>query len=309
MGLARTALLWVSENQTLRRRLPRMAFIQRAVRRFMPGEELDDALEAAKELRTASIKTILTHLGENITQAAEAEAVRDHYVDALRRIAAAGLDSYLSVKLTQLGLDLSEEFCLGNLSSIIERARESDNMVWIDMEQSRYTDRTISLFRKARARFPNVGLCLQAYLFRTESDLRDLLPLNPAIRLVKGAYAEPADVAFPAKSDVDENYAKLAELLLVHAKEHPALVGIGTHDTALIRRSVKAASGLGLSRNDFEFQLLYGIRTEEQVRLASEGYRVRALISYGSFWFPWYVRRLAERPANVSFVLKSLVSR
>src|SRR5258706_2541890 len=287
MGLARSALLWVSDNQTLRQRLPRFGFVRRAVRRFMPGEELSDALGAAGELKANSINTILTRLGENITGAAEAEEVRDHYLGALPRIKAGGLDAYLSVKLTQLGLDLSEEFCLKNLSSIIERAREMGNMVWIDMEQSKYVDRTISIFKQARSMFPNVGLCLQAYLYRTEKDLNDLLPVQPAIRLVKGAYAEPADVAYPKKSDVDANYQKLAGLLLSSAKKNRALVGIATHDPALIRYSAQKASEEGLSKSEYEYQLLYGIRIDEKLLLAREGYRVRSLISYGTFWFPW----------------------
>jgi proline dehydrogenase len=309
MGLARSALLWVSDNQTLRKRLPRFGFVRRAVRRFMPGEELQDALRAAEELRPKSINTILTHLGENITEAAEADQVRDHYLGALRRIKDAGVDAYLSVKLTQLGLDLNEEFCIRNLSSIIECAAEFRNMVWIDMEQSKYVDRTISVFRDVRGRYSNVGLCLQAYLYRTEKDLNDLLPLKPAIRLVKGAYAEPADVAYPRKSDVDANYQRLAGSLLASAKKTGALVGIGTHDPELIRFAAQKGSEEGLSRNEYEYQLLYGIRTEEQLRLAQEGFRIRSLISYGSFWFPWYVRRLAERPANVWFVVKSMAAR
>jgi proline dehydrogenase len=293
----------------LREALPRYAFIRRAVKRFMPGEELDDALGAAEELRSKSIKAILTHLGENITQAEEAAHVRDHYIEALGRIGERGLDAYLSVKLTQLGLDLSEEFCLENIRSIIERAAQVNNMVWIDMEQSHYVDRTLSVFRKAREGAPNVGVCLQAYLYRTEKDLRDLLPLDPAIRLVKGAYAEPSSVAYPRKSDVDSNYANLTDILLENAVKRRTLAGIATHDPALIRRAGSRASEMGLSKSAFEYQLLYGIRTEEQFRLAAEGYRVRSLISYGSFWFPWYVRRLAERPANVTFVLKSLLSK
>ncbi|HEY6191926.1 MAG TPA: proline dehydrogenase family protein [Bacteroidota bacterium] len=307
MGLARSALLWVSDNQTLRQRLPRYGFVRRAVRRFMPGEELADALRAAGELKSSSINTILTRLGENITEPAEAEEVRDHYLDALPRIKEGGLDAYLSVKLTQLGLDLSEEFCLKNLTSIIERADALGNMVWIDMEQSKYVDRTISVFKHARSRFSNVGLCLQAYLYRTEKDLDGLLPLRPAIRLVKGAYAEPADAAYPKKSDVDANYQKLAGSLLASAKNNGGLVGIATHDPALIRYAAEKASEEGLSKSGYEYQLLYGIRTEEQLRLAREGYRVRSLISYGTFWFPWYVRRLAERPANVWFVVKSMM--
>ena len=275
----------------------------------MPGEELADALGAAGRLKETGIQTILTHLGENIYQAAEAEQVRDHYIHALGEISSGGFDIHLSVKLTQLGLDQGEELCLRNLNLIIETAAKHKNLVWIDMEQSRYVDRTISVYKKARSSFPNVGLCLQAYLYRTENDLQGLLPLGPAIRLVKGAYAEPADVAYKRKSDVDANYIRLAATLLAHAKKESTRVGIATHDPRLIRWVIQKAFDEGLSRDRYEFQLLYGIRTEDQRHLASQGHRIRVLISYGTFWFPWYVRRLAERPANVLFVLKNLMIR
>ncbi len=309
MGLARNALLWVSDNTKLRRTLPRYAFIRRAVRRFMPGEELADALGAAGRLREGGINTVLTHLGENISQEAEAEQVRDHYIHALVEISSRGFDTHLSVKLTQLGIDQSEELCQRNLNLILESAGKHKNMVWIDMEQSRYVDRTISVYRKARAGFSNVGLCLQAYLYRTESDLQNLLPLAPAIRLVKGAYAEPADTAYQRKSDVDRNYIRLVASLLAHAKGQGVRVGIATHDPSIIGWVIRKASEEGLSRDSYEFQLLYGIRTEDQRTLAGQGHRVRVLISYGTFWFPWYVRRLAERPANVLFVLRNLLIR
>lgn len=309
MGLARSALLWVSENRTLRQTLPNYKFIRRAVSRFMPGEQLADAISAAKELKKQAIDTIFTHLGENIADEQEARRVTDHYLDVLEQIKGSGLDAYVSVKLTQLGLDLNEEICLKNLLAIVERAEKLNNMVWVDMEQSQYVDRTIALYKKALKGYPNVGLCVQAYLRRTRRDLEGLIPLAPAIRLVKGAYKEPAAIAFPKKADVNENFFELAKMLLGGVKIHRVRVGIATHDRTLIQRLEREAEVLGLEKTDYEFQLLYGIQTEEQLRLARSGSRVRSLISYGTFWFPWYIRRLAERPANVWFVGKNVLFR
>lgn len=306
MGLARNAFLWVSENRKLRSSLPRYPFIRRAVTRFMPGETLQEALQAADVLQQKGINTILTQLGENISDPLEADNVAEHYRNALETIHQRNADAYISVKLTQLGLDLSEELCYKNTASLAESAAKRSNWLWIDMEQSHYVDRTLSMYKQLRKDFSNVGVCLQAYLYRTPRDLEDLIPISPAIRLVKGAYAEPKTVAFPKKSDVDASYLKLARKLLSHARTDHVTVGIATHDRKLIAQIQKDAEAANLSRTDYEFQLLYGIRTAEQMRLASEGYRIRVLISYGSYWFPWYVRRLAERPANVLFVLKNL---
>jgi len=309
MALARNALLWVSENRKLRETLPRYQFIRRAVSRFMPGEQLSDALRAAQTLKEKGITAILTHLGENITEASEARGVADHYLEVLERVHEHGLDSYISVKLTQLGLDLSEEMCRENLSVIIDRARAFDFWVWIDMEQSPYVDRTLAIYREARSRYRKVGVCLQSYLYRTGKDLQSLLPLSPAIRLVKGAYKEPSSLAYRKKRDVDANYFRLARLLLEGIRDKGVTLGIATHDRVLIEKVQTEANRLGLSKADYEFQLLYGIQTETQFRLAREGYRVRVLISYGTYWFPWYVRRLAERPANVFFAIKNIWSR
>lgn len=306
MGLARSALLWISENRNLRQSLPEYKFVRRAVTRFMPGEELSDAIRAAQSLSQESINTIFTHLGENVSAEDEARSVAAHYVDMLRQISAVKLDTYVSLKLTQLGLDLNEDLCYENLHTIVAESDRRGNWVWIDMEQSRYVDRTLAIYRRIRSEFQKVGVCLQAYLYRSEKDLQDLLPLAPGIRLVKGAYKEPPTVAFPRKADVDANYFALAKAMLEHASGG-CFTAIGTHDTALISRIQWEAQRVGLSRDQYEFQLLYGIKTEEQRRLAAGGYRIRCLISYGSYWFPWYVRRLAERPANVTFVLKHLL--
>lgn len=191
---------------------------------------------------------------------------------------------------------------------IIQRAKESGNMVWIDMENSPYVDRTLGLFKQLRKKYDNVGVCVQSYLVRTDADLTGLLPLAASIRLVKGAYAEPAGVVFPTKHETDESFFQIAVKLLQAARTNGAKVGIGTHDIALVQRIQSAAAAEGMSRDLFEVQMLYGIKREEQLRLAREGFHARVLISYGSYWFPWYMRRLAERPANVLFVLKNLFS-
>lgn len=307
MGLARNALLWISENRNLRQALPRYAFIRRAVSRFMPGEELTDALKAAELLRPQSINTVFTHLGENVTDENEARRDAQDYIDALRQIQRRGLDTHVSVKLTHLGLDLNEKACVDNLVAIVSEAKAVGNMVWIDMEQSHYVDRTLDIYKQVRKEFANAGLCLQAYLYRTEKDLEGLLQYSPAIRFVKGAYKEPHTIAFKKKSDVDVNFFKLTTMLMQHVKTGSKVV-VGTHDTRLIQSLQAKAAQLGLSKREYEFHLLFGIQSNEQVRLAREGYSVRVLISYGSFWFPWYVRRLAERPANVWFVVRKLFS-
>lgn len=307
MSLARNSLLWISENQKLRQALPRYKFIRRAVSRFMPGENLEDAIAAADRLKQQSIQTVFTHLGENIFERAEAKKVASDYLEMLKQIQMAGLDTHVSVKLTHLGLDLDEALCLENLQAIVGEAEARKTMVWIDMEQSSYVDRTIAMFRAVRKDHRDVGLCLQTYLSRTEKDLNGLLPLAPAIRFVKGAYKEPPTIAYAKKSDVDANFFKLSKAMLGRSASGARLV-VGTHDMKLIRSIQDEAGRVGVSKNDYEFHLLYGIQTQEQLRLAAEGFRVRVLISYGSFWFPWYVRRLAERPANVWFVVRKMFS-
>ncbi|MGA3246322.1 MAG: proline dehydrogenase family protein [Bacteroidota bacterium] len=307
MALARNVLLWISENRKLRQALPKYKFIRRAVSRFMPGELLEDALRAAERLKPQFINTVFTLLGENVTDDREARQEVVHYVEMLRQINQRGLDTYVSVKLTHLGLDLNEDFCVTNLLAIVAEAKALNNMVWIDMEQSQYVDRTIDVYTKVRKNNPNVGLCLQAYLYRTEKDLESLFPHKPAIRFVKGAYKEPPSVAFRKKSDVDENFFKLCKATLAQARNGAKLV-VGTHDTQLIRLIQKEADRSGVKKAEYEFHLLFGIQTNEQQRLARDGYLIRVLISYGSFWFPWYVRRLAERPANVWFVVRKMFS-
>ena len=272
----------------------------------MPGGTVSDALTAAKNLKEQSIGTVLTFLGENVSDPAEAESVTAHYLDVLRRIRENGLGTEVSVKLTQLGLDLSAELCYSNLKQIIEQAG-AGSVVWIDMEASNYVDATLELYRRARQSYPNVGVCLQAYLYRTAKDVTDLIPLGPAIRLVKGAYKEPAHIAWRRKKDVDENYFALAKQMLSdEARAADLRAAFATHDRKLIQRILEYAESMRLDKNSYEFQMLYGIQREEQFRLARQGWKSIVLIAYGTYWFPWYMRRLAERPANVLFVLRNL---
>ncbi len=309
--MVRSVLLWVSENEWCSRTLPRYGFVRRAVRRFMPGERLDDALGAARSLEDGHrIPALVTCLGENVANEAEVGAVADHYVAAASGIAATGLDVELSVKPTHLGLDLGLNVAEANIRRIAEAADSHGNWVWLDMEYSRYVDPTLELYRAIHADHPRFGICLQSYLRRTPDDLEALLPSGPAIRLVKGAYAEPPSLAFPEKRDVDDAFFDLTTRMLSREARRAGLrAGLATHDPRLIRRIDAWAGANGVGRGDYEYQMLYGIAEEEQRRIAGEGGKIRVLISYGDGWFPWYVRRLAERPANVGFVIRSLLPR
>ena len=309
MGLMRDAFLAGSRSVWLRERATRYGFVRRSVSRFMPGETLAEALQATRALQEMGAGSVLTQLGENVTDAAEADAVKRHYLDVLDQAAAQGLDAQISVKLTQLGLDLDRGLCRAHLDTLLRRAEERGNFVWIDMESSAYVDATLDLFRQARASSPRVGVCLQAYLRRTPQDLEALLPLRPVLRLVKGAYQEPAERAFPRKADVDEAYFTLACRILEQPGAGDGLrLAVGTHDARLVERLRARAGEREVPRSAYEFEMLYGIQRPLQRALVAQGDRLRVLISYGSYWFPWYMRRLAERPANVGFVVRNLFS-
>jgi len=308
MNVLRGVFLAGSHSPWLSRRAMRHRFVRRAVSRFMPGETLDDALRAARTLGDQGCATILTHLGENVTDRDEAATVARHYLEVAERIRGAGLDAEISVKLTQLGLDLGRDLAVDHLRRIAQAARGLPGRVWVDMESSSYTDATLDVFRCVRKTEANVGVCLQAYLRRTGDDLESLLPLGPPIRLVKGAYDEPPAVAFRRTREVDESFMALADRLLSEdARRAGAWLAAGTHDPAMIRSLKERAASRGLPRDAFEFAMLYGIRRAEQLRLAHEGHRIRVLVSYGAHWFPWYMRRLAERPANVLFVVRGML--
>ncbi|MGH9349153.1 MAG: proline dehydrogenase family protein [Vicinamibacterales bacterium] len=307
MSVIRDLLLAGSENAWLREQAMRSGFVRRSVSRFMPGERLDDALAAARTLQAAGLPAILTRLGENVRDAGEADAVAAHYLEALDRIHATPLDAQISVKPTQLGLDLSVETCRRYLVRLAARAQKTGNRVWIDMESTAYVDRTIDLYRDIRSEWTNVGVCLQAYLYRTPELLDALIPLGPAIRIVKGAYSEPPSLALRDKAQVDEQFYQLsARLVAADAQAAGAFLGIGTHDATLIARLQTHMAAQQVPRERYEFEMLFGIRRDLQAQLARAGARVRVLISYGEYWFPWYMRRLAERPANLWFVAKNL---
>ncbi len=307
--LLRKLLLRGSESTFFSDRVARLAFVRRAVRRFMPGETSEAAIVEAVRLGASRITSLLTLLGENVTEAEEAADVARHYRAVLDDIAARDLDAEISVKLTQLGIDIGPDVAASNLEGILTTAEEHGQFVWIDMESSGYVDRTLDLYRAARSYHVNTGVCLQAYLYRTAEDLAALLPINPSIRLVKGAYAEPQEVAFPRKKDVDQNYLQLAQTLLDGVRRDGVRAAFATHDERLILKIQQDAAQRGITLGDLEFQMLYGIGIARQKELAVQGYKVEVLISYGTAWFPWYMRRLAERPANLWFVLRKMVSR
>jgi len=304
----RALLLWMARNRWLREHLPKLWFARRAVRRFMPGEDAASALDAGAKFKADGISSEFTRLGENVTNLAEADAVVDHYLELWDDIAARDLDGEISVKLTQLGYDLDVERTLEQTRRLADKAAERGKTLWIDMEGSDYCEGTIAFYERLKATHSNTGLCLQAYLNRTSADVERLLPLDPAIRLVKGAYAEPAAIAFQKRQEVDANFVAVAVALLegAHAGRTVRL-GLGTHDVRLIEQIAERATAMGLPRTSFEVQMLYGIRMDEQRRLAREGYLVRDLIAYGEAWYPWYMRRLAERPANVIFALRQII--
>ncbi len=306
MALMRSILLVASQNNWLRENAVNFPFVRRSVSRFMPGESLEAAVEAARGLGQKNIASVFTNLGENVKDRAEALQVTGHYLEVLRRIHESGLNTEVSVKLTQLGLDLSPDFCFENLDRII--AEENKNaIVWVDMEASPYVDATLDLYKRALAKYPNVGICLQAYLYRTQKDIEDLLPRRPSIRLVKGAYKEPPGIAHPKKQDVDENYFFLAAAMMAaQAAGRCPRAAFGTHDVKLIHRLAQHAARNGFPKHNFEVQMLYGIQREEQERLARDGYRSAVLVAYGTYWYPWFVRRLAERPANLWFMARNL---
>jgi proline dehydrogenase len=306
MGLARSAILWAADNRWLREHLPRYRFVRRSVARFMPGERLDDALAAASRLAADGLSTTITALGENVTTEAESEQILIEYLDAYASIADRGLDTEVSVKPTHLGLDLDRELASKNLVRLAERAAELGSRLWLDMESYRYVEPTVELYRDLRSAHANTGICLQAYLRRTAGDVESLLPLDPSIRLVKGAYREPADVLVGGKGAIDESYRLLALRLLESRGETGRLV-LGTHDVALVARVESDATVRGIGRDAYEVAMLFGIRTGDQRRLAREGFAVRTLISYGDFWYPWFMRRIAEKPVeNALLALRNL---
>jgi proline dehydrogenase len=303
--MLRALLLELAKSSHLRRWITSNGTTRRLAQRFVPGEDIAPAIEATRRLNRMGMTTSLDHLGENVLSREDAVRARQAYTGALDRIAAENLDANVSLKLTHLGLDLGEEFCTEQLRIVTQRAAELRNFVRVDMEGSAYTDPTLRIVRQARAETDALGTVIQAYLYRSERDIQDLLSIGCRIRLVKGAYKEPSTIAFPRKKDVDANYIKLMQMLLPSGIYH----AMATHDPNMIDATIRFAVERAIPKDKFEFQMLYGIRTDLQARLVGEGYRVRIYIPFGRDWFPYFMRRLAERPANLLFFAKNLLRR
>lgn len=306
MRIGRSILLAAARNKALNEFALRSSVVKRATKRFMPGETAGDAIAAGAAIAATGRGLILTQLGEAITRASEATAVRDHYLSLFDDIKRRGLDAQVSVKPTQLGLDLSRDECAKHLDALAAKAEPVGSALWLDMEDAAYVDRTLDLYAELKSRHPDSGIALQAYLYRTPADVERLLPLDPVIRLVKGAYDEPVSVAYPKKEETDRAYEEIAARMLEAARSGGCTPIFGTHDVALIGRIARRAESLGVAKGRYEIHMLYGIRDAEQRRLVAEGHRVKTLISYGVSWYKWYMRRLAERPANVWFVARSM---
>jgi len=301
--MVRSILLKLSESKGFAHWVTTNSTTRRMSHRFVAGETLDEAMQVARRCNDVGMLATLDYLGENVSTTADAQKARDSYLEVFDRISKEKLNANVSCKLTQLGLDLSVEFCEGQVLSIAERAAAYENFLRIDMESSIYTQRTVELVKRVRTQTPSVGAVIQSYLYRSESDVQDLLSYGCRIRLCKGAYKESADVAFPRKADVDANYVKLMRMLLPSGFYH----GIATHDPRMIAETIRCAAEKNISKDDFEFQMLYGVRTDLQRRLVRDGYRVRVYIPYGRDWFPYFMRRLAERPANLIFFLRNFL--
>ncbi|MEO8592157.1 MAG: proline dehydrogenase family protein [Candidatus Solibacter sp.] len=299
----RAFFLFLSRLKWLRGWMETSSVAQQLSKRFVAGETLEQALAVARRLNSEGITVTLDHLGESVTSLAEAAEARDVYLRTLAAIHDNGIQGNVSLKLTQFGLDLSYEQCLDNVDRLVRRAAELESFVRVDMESSAYTDRTLELVHTLFARHGTVGVVIQSYLYRSRADVEKLCAEQIRVRLCKGAYLEPASVAFPEKSKVDESYLELTKYLLEHG-DYPALA---THDEAIIRKICAFAAERKIARDAFEFQMLYGIRRELQRDLVKQGYRLRLYVPFGKAWYPYYMRRLAERPANVFFMLRNLL--
>jgi proline dehydrogenase len=301
--MLRSTLLKLSENPRFANWVTTNETTRRMARRFVAGETLEEAIAAARACNNAGMLVSLDYLGENCSTAADAQRARDAYFEIFDRIAQEQLHANVSCKLTQLGLDLNMEFCEGLVLSIAERAAGHENFLRVDMEGSAYTQRTIELVKRVRSRTPAVGTVIQSYLYRSETDIQGLLAYGCRIRLCKGAYKESAEVAYPRKRDVDFNYIHLMKILLPSGFYH----AVATHDPHMIAEAIRWAAAKKITKDDFEFQMLYGVRTDLQRQLVRDGYRMRVYIPYGNDWFPYFMRRLGERPANMAFLLRNFL--
>lgn len=307
--MLRIVLLYLSGATWVRKLVLAFPPARRVAKRFVAGETVEDAIAAIRSLNARGIAATTDHLGENVTNKDEARRTADDYAHLLDCLHESGVDSWVSLKLTQLGLDVSEELCLQNMRRILDRARECDMQVTIDMEGSAYTERTLSMLHVLHSQegYDNVRAVIQAYLYRSQEDIKTLIEHNTGVRLCKGAYQEPADIAFPRKADTNANYIALTRMLLdgtIGGSGYPA---IATHDENMVKAAKQYAAAQGISHDAFEFQMLYGVRSAMQDALVEEGYRVRVYVPYGTEWYPYFMRRLAERPANLWFFMSNLL--
>jgi proline dehydrogenase len=317
--MLRSLLNYLSKAAWARRLITRWGFAWRTASRFVAGEKLEDAIAVVRDLNSRNITATLDHLGENTTNAAEAKRATEDILSVFDAIDRAGVKSNVSVKLTQIGLAVDRDLCADNLKRILTYANQKNNFVRIDMEDSPWVDATLELYYQMRsAGLDNTGVVIQAYLYRSEKDLTRILQQGGRVRLCKGAYKEPGDVAYPSKSDVDKNYDMLAAMLIDGACAHqspavssdgciPPIPAIASHDPVRIRAARAYAQQAGLPSESLEFQMLYGIRRDLQEQLASEGYPVRVYVPFGSEWYPYFTRRLAERPANLWFFISNFI--
>ena len=302
--ITRSALIYLSRQEGLKEFAARFSLFKKLTTRFIAGESIDQAVAAIRDLNARGCSASFDHLNESVSGVAETEAEVREYLDLLARIDETGINSNVSIKLTQFGLEIDPEVAYRNARRVVEDAARRGNFVRVDMEGSSVTQATIDVFKRLRAEFGlnDVGIVLQSYLYRTMDDARELLKIPARIRICKGAYNEPPDVAYPDKKDVDDNYVRVMQLLLSSGTYH----GIATHDPKMIDATIDFAQREGIGKEAFEFQMLYGIRRDLQEQLARDGYRMRVYVPYGKHWYPYFMRRLAERPANIWFVLKNL---
>jgi proline dehydrogenase len=307
--MLRIALLYLSRAAWARKLILAFPPTRRVARRFVAGEACEDVIAAIRSLNARGIAASANLLGEHVTTEHAAHRVADDYLLLLDYIHENGVDSWISVKLTQLGLDISEELCLQNMRRILGHARERDIQVAIDMEGSAYTERTLTVFHVLHDEedYDNVRTVIQAYLYRSQEDIKTLIEHSAGVRLVKGAYQEPPEVAFPKKADTNANYVELMHMLLGGAAGNSGYPAIATHDENMIEAAKQYAEALDISRDAYEFQMIYGVRSAMQNALAEEGYRMRVYVPYGTEWYPYFMRRLAERPANLWFFMSNLL--
>ncbi len=303
--VTRTALIYLSRHEGLKEFAARFKLFKRLTTRFVAGENIEEAVAAIRELNAEGCTASFDHLNESVANPAEAEGEVSEYLNILARIDETGIKSNVSIKLTQFGLGLDPELAYKNARAVVVEAARRGNFVRVDMEASTVTQQTIDIFKRLRAEFDlnTVGIVLQSYLRRTDADAEELSKIPARIRICKGAYNEPPEVAFPDKKDTDDNYVRVMQLLLASGVYH----GIATHDPKMIAATIDFAQREGIGKEAFEFQMLYGIRRDLQRQLAKDGYNIRVYVPYGKHWYPYFMRRLAERPANIWFVLKNML--